>query len=91
MDVGRWLAKNHQHAAWQGLMDGQRELLEAIGVTPLAPEREAPAKASKAASGAFERALRPWRSTGSVRALSGLSAALTSSGSWSTARSTRSS
>lgn len=33
-------------------MDGQRELLEAIGVVPLPPEQEAPAKA---ASGAFER------------------------------------
>jgi hypothetical protein len=52
MDVGRFLAKNRQHAVWQGLMEGQRELLEAIGVVPLPPEQEAPAKA---ASGAFER------------------------------------
>lgn len=52
MDVGRFVAKNRQHAVWQGLMDGQRELLEAIGVVPLSPEQEAPAKA---ASGAFER------------------------------------
>ncbi|MFE2513318.1 Helicase associated domain protein [Streptomyces naganishii] len=55
MDVGRFLAKNRQHAVWQGLMDGQRELLEAIGVVPLPPEQEAPTKAPKAASGAFER------------------------------------
>ncbi|MGA5606170.1 Helicase associated domain protein [Streptomyces griseoincarnatus] len=55
MDVGRFLAKNRQHAVWQGLMDGQRELLEAIGVVPLPPEQEAPAKAPRAASGAFER------------------------------------
>lgn len=55
MDVGRWLQKNRQHAVWQGLMEGQRELLEAIGVVPLGPEREEPAKAPKAASGAFER------------------------------------
>jgi hypothetical protein len=52
MDVGRFVAKNRQHAVWTGLMDGQRELLEAIGVVPLPPEQEAPAKA---ASGAFER------------------------------------
>lgn len=56
MDVGRWLQKQHQHAAWQGLMDGQRELLEVIGVVPL-PEQEAPAEFSKAASGAFERSV----------------------------------
>ncbi|MFJ9668799.1 Helicase associated domain protein [Streptomyces sp. NPDC101219] len=55
MDVGRFLAKQRQRAVWDGLMDGQRELLEAIGVVPLPPEQEAPAKAPKAASGAFER------------------------------------
>jgi len=55
MDVGRFLAKNRQHAVWQGLLEGQRELLEAIGVVPLPPEQEAPAKAPKAAPGAFER------------------------------------
>ncbi|MGW7410009.1 Helicase associated domain protein [Streptomyces sp. NPDC054833] len=55
MDVGRWLQKNRQHAVWQGLMDGQRDLLEAIGVVPLPPEQEAPAKAPKTPSGAFER------------------------------------
>ncbi|WP_436801414.1 helicase associated domain-containing protein [Streptomyces griseorubiginosus] len=55
MDVGRWLQKNRQHAVWQGLLDGQRELLEAIGVVPLPPEQEAPAKAPKTPSGAFER------------------------------------
>ncbi|MFJ4806943.1 DEAD/DEAH box helicase [Streptomyces murinus] len=55
MDVGRWLQKNRQHAVWQGLTERQRELLEAIGVVPFQPEQEAPAKASKGASGAFER------------------------------------
>ncbi|MFJ2722570.1 helicase associated domain-containing protein [Streptomyces sp. NPDC087437] len=34
MDVGKWLARQRQHGVWQALMDGQRELLEAIGVTP---------------------------------------------------------
>ncbi|MEV8063246.1 Helicase associated domain protein [Streptomyces antimycoticus] len=55
MDIGKWLARQRQHTVWTGLMDGQRELLEAIGVVPLLPEKEAPAKPSKAASGAFER------------------------------------
>ncbi|MEU6012391.1 Helicase associated domain protein [Streptomyces sp. NPDC047453] len=55
MDVGRWLQRNREHAVWQGLMPGQRELLEEIGVVPLPPKQEAPAKPSKAALGAFER------------------------------------
>ncbi|MFK0112590.1 Helicase associated domain protein [Streptomyces sp. NPDC091217] len=52
MDVGRFVAKQRQRAVWDGLMDGQRELLEAIGVVPLPPEQEAPAQG---ALGAFER------------------------------------
>jgi hypothetical protein len=36
-------------------MDGQRQRLEALGVTALPPEQETPAKAPRAASGAFER------------------------------------
>ncbi|MEH6376602.1 Helicase associated domain protein [Streptomyces sp. KLMMK] len=55
MDVGRWLAKQRQHAAWQALMDGQRERLEQLGVVPLPPEQEAPAKPSRGGPGAFER------------------------------------
>ena len=55
MDVGRWLAKQRQPAAWTQLATRQRELLEDLGVVPLPPEQEAPAKAPKAASGAFER------------------------------------
>ncbi|MFD4125240.1 Helicase associated domain protein [Streptomyces globisporus] len=54
MDVGKWLARQRQHDVWTGLVDGQRELLEAIGVTPL-PLEEAPAKAPTAAVGAFAR------------------------------------
>jgi hypothetical protein len=38
-------------------MDGQRELLEAIGITPLPPERETHAKAPKTASSAFDRGI----------------------------------
>jgi hypothetical protein len=41
MDVGRWLQRNRVHAVWHGLMDGQRQLLEQLGITPL-PEQEAP-------------------------------------------------
>jgi hypothetical protein len=57
MDVGKWLARQRQHAVWQGLTPGQRELLEQLGITPLPPEQETPAKAPKAASGAFERGI----------------------------------
>ncbi|MCZ4103737.1 MULTISPECIES: DEAD/DEAH box helicase [Streptomyces] len=55
MDVGKWLAKQRQHTVWAGLMDGQRELLEAVGVAPLPPEPEVPAKAAKAAVSAFDK------------------------------------
>ncbi|GAA2616818.1 helicase associated domain-containing protein [Streptomyces roseoviolaceus] len=55
MDVGRWLQRNREHAVWRRLMDGQPELLEELGITPLPPEQETPAKATKAAMGAFER------------------------------------
>ncbi|MFF8235054.1 DEAD/DEAH box helicase [Streptomyces caelestis] len=55
MDIGRWLARQRQHATWHNLMDGQRELLEQLGIRPLPPEREAPTKASRGVSGAFER------------------------------------
>ncbi|MET9760159.1 helicase associated domain-containing protein [Streptomyces sp. NPDC006372] len=54
MDFGTWLAKQRHHAVWQGPKDAQRELLEAVGVTPLPPEWEAPAKG---ASVAFERGI----------------------------------
>ncbi|MGW3852880.1 Helicase associated domain protein [Streptomyces fagopyri] len=57
MDIGKWLARQRKPAAWAALVDGQRERLEQLGITPQAPapEQEAPAKAPKAASGAFER------------------------------------
>ncbi|MFD4975212.1 helicase associated domain-containing protein [Streptomyces sp. NPDC058424] len=55
MDVGRWLAKQRQHTVWTGLMDKQREFLEAIGVVPLPPEQEAAAKPRKGGLSAFER------------------------------------
>lgn len=55
MDVGKWLAKQRQHTVWEGLMDGQRELLEAVGVVPLPPEQAEPAKAPKKAVSAFDK------------------------------------
>ncbi|MFZ4301810.1 Helicase associated domain protein [Streptomyces cinereoruber] len=57
MDIGKWLAKQRQPAVWAGLMDGQRERLEQLGVTPLAPapEPEESSKPSTAPVSAFER------------------------------------
>ncbi|MFD3678576.1 helicase associated domain-containing protein [Streptomyces sp. NPDC058613] len=55
MDVGKWLARQRQHTVWAGLMDGQCELLEAVGVVPLPPEQAEPAKSAKAALSAFEK------------------------------------
>jgi hypothetical protein len=57
LDVGRWLARQRDHTVWRELMDGQRQRLEALGVTALPPQQEGPAKAPRAASGAFERGL----------------------------------
>ncbi|WP_349362126.1 helicase associated domain-containing protein [Streptomyces sp. H27-C3] len=55
MDVGKWLMRQSQHAVWAGLMDGQRELLEAVRVVLLPPEQTEPAKTPKAAGSAFEQ------------------------------------
>ncbi|GGN81453.1 hypothetical protein GCM10011579_068050 [Streptomyces albiflavescens] len=57
MDIGKWLARQRQHTAWQGLKAGQRQRLQQLGIVPLPPEQEPPAKAPKAAPGAFERGL----------------------------------
>ncbi|MFZ3573706.1 Helicase associated domain protein, partial [Streptomyces sp. BH034] len=58
MDIGKWLAKQRRPEVWAALMDGQRERLEQLGIVPLPPEQAAPVKASKAASGAFEKGAR---------------------------------
>ncbi|MFJ2746243.1 helicase associated domain-containing protein [Streptomyces sp. NPDC087440] len=55
MDIGKWLVKQRQHTVWEGLMDGQRALLEAVGVVPLPPEKAEPPKAAKKAMSAFEK------------------------------------
>jgi hypothetical protein len=56
MDIGRWLQKRRQHTVWTALMDGQRQRLEQLGITPLAPapETEVPAAPSTAPVNAFE-------------------------------------
>ncbi|MFI5867439.1 Helicase associated domain protein [Streptomyces sp. NPDC051546] len=70
MDVGKWLARQRQHTVWTELMEGQRELLEAVGVVSLPPEEAEPAKAPKKAVSAFEKgvaALEQYKArTGSV-------------------------
>ncbi|MFB6814438.1 Helicase associated domain protein [Streptomyces sp. NPDC056347] len=35
MDVGKWLARQRKSEVWAALAEGQRERLEAVGVTPL--------------------------------------------------------
>jgi len=55
MDVGKWLARQRKPEVWEALTDGQRERLEQLGIVPLAPEPEEPAKPSTAPLSAFER------------------------------------
>ncbi|MFF0088202.1 helicase associated domain-containing protein, partial [Streptomyces canus] len=57
MDIGKWLARQRTPSVWQALHDGQRERLEQLGITPLAPAPEAdvPATPSTAPVSAFER------------------------------------
>ncbi|MFF4756383.1 Helicase associated domain protein [Streptomyces sp. NPDC001270] len=73
-DVGRWLHRQRQHVVWEGLVQGQRERLTALGVRPLLPEQRTPGKGSRGGSGAFERgcaALAQYRErTGSVGPIS---------------------
>ncbi|MFF1655979.1 Helicase associated domain protein [Streptomyces sp. NPDC058255] len=55
MDIGKWLARQRKPEVWQALHDGQRERLEQLGITPLAPAPEAPAKPTTTPVSAFER------------------------------------
>ncbi|MEU3282441.1 DEAD/DEAH box helicase [Streptomyces antibioticus] len=60
MDVGKWLARQRKPEVWAALTDGQRERLEAVGVTPLAEapapvEPDASAEPSTAPVSAFDR------------------------------------
>ncbi|MFJ2736016.1 Helicase associated domain protein [Streptomyces sp. NPDC087317] len=67
MDIGKWLARQRTPKVWEALTDGQRERLEQLGITPLAPAPEEP----RGASTTFERgvaALAQYRArTGSVK------------------------
>ncbi|WP_430477273.1 Helicase associated domain protein [Streptomyces sp. P11-1] len=67
MDIGKWLTRQRTPKVWEALTDGQRERLERLGITPLAPEPEEPTRASTT----FERgvaALAQYRArTGSVK------------------------
>ncbi|WP_308295210.1 Helicase associated domain protein [Streptomyces sp. PSAA01] len=54
-DIGAWLTA--QRERWEQLSDGQRERLVQLGVEPLPPEPETPAKTSKTALGPFERGI----------------------------------
>ncbi|MFG2885763.1 Helicase associated domain protein [Streptomyces sp. NPDC048297] len=60
MDVGKWLVRQRKPEVWDALADGQRERLEAVGVTPLpaaaAPaETGVPSEPSTAPVSAFEK------------------------------------
>ncbi|MFJ1975236.1 Helicase associated domain protein [Streptomyces sp. NPDC087903] len=57
LDVGAWLTKQRQPAVWASLAEAQRERLEQLGITPLAPtpEPELPAKPPATPVSAFEK------------------------------------
>jgi superfamily II DNA or RNA helicase len=60
MDIGKWLARQRKPEVWQALTGGQRERLEAVGVTPLTPtpapvEQDVPAQPTTTPVSAFER------------------------------------
>ncbi|MFD8251315.1 DEAD/DEAH box helicase [Streptomyces werraensis] len=57
MDIGKWLARQRKPEVWQALHDGQRERLEQLGITPLAPAPEEPAKPPTTPLSAFERGI----------------------------------
>ncbi|MYR87202.1 DEAD/DEAH box helicase family protein [Streptomyces sp. SID685] len=57
MDIGKWLARQRTPKVWEALTDGQRERLEQLGITPLAPAPEEPVKPSTAPVSAFERGI----------------------------------
>ncbi|KOU76282.1 helicase [Streptomyces sp. MMG1533] len=57
MDIGKWLARQRKPEVWQTLHDGQRERLQRLGITPIAPEPETPTKPSTAPVSAFERGI----------------------------------
>ncbi|MFE5165037.1 Helicase associated domain protein [Streptomyces sp. NPDC056697] len=68
-DVNAWVKAQREN--WEQLSDGQRERLVQLGVEPLPPEPETPAKPPRTALGPFERgveALAQYKArTGSVK------------------------
>ncbi|MEH0557317.1 helicase associated domain-containing protein [Streptomyces sp. B21-101] len=60
MDIGKWLAKQRQPGHLGATEVRQRELLEAIGVLPLAREPEALATTPGQPRAPYSGALRPW-------------------------------
>ncbi|MGW1364710.1 Helicase associated domain protein [Streptomyces chartreusis] len=57
MDIGKWLTRQRTRKVWEALADGQRQRLEQLGITPLAPEPEEPVKTSTTPLSAFERGI----------------------------------
>ncbi|MFF4054039.1 helicase associated domain-containing protein [Streptomyces chartreusis] len=57
IDIGKWLARQRKPELWETLTAGQRERLEQLGIVPLAPEPEPPAKTHQGALSAFERGI----------------------------------
>jgi hypothetical protein len=64
MGIGKWLARQRDPEVWQALTEGQRERLERLGITPLAPEPEAPAKLPTTPISAFGRPTGAHRTSG---------------------------
>ncbi|GCD42266.1 hypothetical protein GKJPGBOP_01925 [Streptomyces paromomycinus] len=64
--MGEWLARRRKPEVWAAVADGQRERLEAAGVTPLPPapvpvpaDPDVPAEPSTAPVSPFERDIGP--------------------------------
>lgn len=74
-----WLQRQRQHVVWEGLAEGQRERLAALGVTPLPAGAEDPCEGVEGRfCGVRAGVCGFWRGTGSVRAPRGPSAVPTS-------------
>ncbi|RZE85468.1 DEAD/DEAH box helicase [Streptomyces albidoflavus] len=57
MDVGKWLARQRRHEVWTGLLDGQRQLLEALSIQPTEQTGQSARTAVRPRGGAFARGL----------------------------------
>ncbi|KJY41710.1 hypothetical protein VR41_11190 [Streptomyces sp. NRRL B-1568] len=61
MDIGKWLARQQEHAVWASLKPEQHERLKQLGITPQPAPAQAPAKTRKGASDTFERGVEALR------------------------------